>query len=162
MASEMLPIRKISFIVAILVIAGLLAMWLPAGVRLDASVDKLLAALEDADRGALEGLLAGDYRDQWGQNRAMAIEKAIMASKQFYAVKITKTGYRVQPQGELGAVVSLDLTLEGNGTPAAPIIMDRVHRLDEPFSLTWKREAWKPWSWKLTATANPDLKSIDP
>lgn len=162
MASEMLPIRRISFIVAFLACAVGIARWLPPAVRLDAAVEDLLTALEDADRSELEGLLSADYTDQWEQNRARAIDNALKASKQFWSLTITKTGYSVTPDGEFGATVCFTPTLGGEGTPAAPLIMERVNKLEEPFTLVWKREPWKPWSWKLAETRNPDLKSIDP
>lgn len=161
MASEMLQKHGIYFSLGaiLLVIAGF--WWLPEGRRLDAAVDDLLEALEEADRGGLENMLAENYRDQWGLQRQQAIDKAMLASKQFWTLEIEPVKSSRRITAPLAATVTLTVKLKGEGTPAAPIIRDRVHDLGDPFTLTWKREAWKPWSWKLESVANPALKSVD-
>lgn len=120
-----------------------------------------MSALEDADRGGLEDLIAENYRDQWELQRQEAIDEAMQAAKQFWSLEIERTGYTRVRTGPLTATVTLKVRLKGKGTPFAPIIAHRVDQLADPFTLTWRREAWKPWSWKLESTANPSLKSIN-
>ncbi|MFM7181382.1 MAG: hypothetical protein ACKO2G_07965 [Verrucomicrobiales bacterium] len=161
MASEMLRIRRISFIGAAIFFAVWLVWWLQPEHRLRAKAENLLEALEDADRSDLQKLLDSTYSDPWHDNRDEAIGNAIEASKQFYSLKITPMDYRVATGADFSGTVSFRPRLEGDGTPVAPMIRERVDRLDQPFTLTWRRQPWKPWSWTVHRVENPSLKSID-
>ena len=160
MASEMLRIRRISFITAVIFAAIWLVWWLQPDHRLRAQVENLLDALEEADRSGLEKLLAPAYDDPWHDSRAETIDNAIEASKQFYTLKITPQDLRFTTSGDVSATVSFRPRLEGEGTAVAPMIRERVAELDQPFTLTWHRQPWKPWSWTLQRVENPSLKSI--
>lgn len=162
MASEMLQIRRISFIAAVILTGIWLVWWLQPEHRLRAKVENLLAALEDADRSTLQDLLDPAYDDPWHESRAETIDNAIEASKQFYSLKITPEDLRLETGADFTATVSFRPRLEGEGTPVAPMIRERVAKLDQPFLLTWQRQPWKPWSWTLHRTENPALKSIRP
>ena len=162
MASEMLQIRRISFIAAVILAGIWLVWWLQPDHRLRAKVENLLEALEEADRSGLEKLLAPAYDDPWHGSRAETINNAMEASKQFYTLKITPQDLRFTNAGDDSATVSFRPRLEGEGTAVAPMIRERVAKLDQPFTLTWRRKAWKPWSWTLHRTENPALKSIRP
>lgn len=162
MASEMLRIRGISFVLGAILASGWLLWWLQPGRQLHSSVHDLLAALEDADRSGLEDLLAPGYSDPWHRARSETIQNAIEASKQFYSLQITPVDLRIVPDGPLAATVSFRPRIEGEGTAIAPMIRDRVAKLDHPFTLVWKRENWKPWSWSLHRVENPSLKSVRP
>lgn len=158
MASEMLRILRISFIMA--AISG--SIWLIWGLqpesRLRGKVENLLGALEDADRSALQDLLDPTYGDPWHTDRTEAIGNAIEASKQFYALKITPEDLSFTKTGDFTTTVRFRPRLEGEGTPVAPMIREHVAKLDEPFTLTWERQPWKPWSWTLRRVENPSLK----
>ena len=161
MASEMLRIRRISFITAVILAGIWLVWWLQPDHRLRAQVENLLEALEEADRSGLENLLNPAYADPWHDSRAETIDNAIEASKQFYTLKITPGDLRLAGRDDdFTATVSFRPRLEGEGTPVAPMIRERVAKLDQPFTLTWRRQAWKPWSWTLHRVENPSLKSI--
>lgn len=125
-------------------------------------MDKLLGAIEDADRSAMEELLGPGYSDPWHDSPAATVQNAIEASKQFYALRITPEGLILLPEGEFAATVSFRPRIEGEGTAIAPMIRERVAKLDQPFTLFWRREPWKPWSWRLHRVENPSLKSIRP
>lgn len=148
-------------IVAILAIIWVV-WWLQPDRQLRASLENLLTALEDADRSGLQDLLDLAYDDPWHDSRSETIENAIEASKQFYSLKITPEDLQLHTGAELIATVSFRPRLEGEGTSVAPMIRERVARLDQPFTLTWHRQAGKPWSWKLHRVENPSLKSIGP
>ena len=162
MASEMLRIRRISFIVAVILAGIWLVWWLQPERQLRASLENLFTALEDADRSSLQDLLDTGYSDPWHDNRAETIDNAIEASKQFYTLKITPEDIRFTKGEEFSAAVSFRPRLDGEGTPVAPMIRERVAKLDQPFTLTWRRQPWKPWSWTLHRAENPSLKSIRP
>ena len=155
----MIRILRISFIG----VAILGSIWLIRAIQPDtqlrAKVENLLEAMEDADRSALQDLLAPAYSDPWHASRAETIENTIEASKQFYTLKITPEDLRITKDGDFAASVSFRPRIEGEGTPVAPMIRERVAKLDQPFTLTWERQPWKPWSWKLKRAENPALKS---
>lgn len=109
----------------------------------------LLEALERADRSELEDLLAEDYRDVWEQDKAAAVENAILASKQFLVLELSPTETTVRLSGQT-AQLDLGVRASGKGSATARHIQDKINSLDTPWQLSWRREEWKPWSWRLT------------
>jgi hypothetical protein len=162
MASEMLRNRRITFITAVILAGIWLIWWLQPDRQLRAKLEDLLQAIEDADRSSLQDLLDPSYGDPWHGARAEAIDNAIEASKQFYTLKITPRELLFTTSGDISATVTFRPLIEGEGTPVAPMIRERVAKLDQPFTLTWQRQPWKPWSWTLHRVENPSLKSVRP
>ena len=158
MASEM---RRIILIGTSLVVLGalvlLLARAFSPAVRLRAAHAALLEAVRDASRSRLARHLAVDYHDSWGQEKAEAIDHAVEAARQFIAMRIEVATLDLDIRGRT-ATARLTVVLDGQGTAAAAVIRQRVARLRTPFVLTWRKESWSPWSWKLVALAHDELE----
>ena len=50
------------------------------------------------------------------------------------------------------------LILAGRGSPLAEYAVERVARLTQPFTFTWRQRSWKPWDWVLTKMEQPELE----
>jgi len=157
MASEM---RRIILIGTSLVALGAVVLFLARAfsseIRLRAAHAALLEAVRDASRSRLARHLAADYHDSWGQEKAEAIDHAVEAARQFIAMRLEVASLELDMRGRT-ATARLTVVLDGQGTAGAAVIRNRVARLRTPFVLTWRRESWSPWSWKLVSLAHDEL-----
>jgi len=119
----------------------------------------LFHALERAKRSLLQKRLADSYNDQWGQDRATAVNNAMDLSRQFLSIKIN---LEIEPARIEGtrATSRIRIRMDGRGTGAASEIIRRVNQIDAPFTLEWTRDPWKPWSWRVISVANPALPHL--
>lgn len=100
---------------------------------------------------------AGDYRDDWGDDRARLLDRLRLVLRSFSSLTITATNPQVRldpPTGNWSAKIQIG----GTGGEFAPEIIARVNSLTKPFELHWRRESWKPWDWKLIGVSNPSLE----
>lgn len=49
------------------------------------------------------------------------------------------------------------LAIRGRGTAVGEMIFSRVGALQDDFVFAWRKENWKPWSWKLVSVAQPEI-----
>ena len=101
--------------------------------------------------------IAVDYRDDWGHDRALVLNRLRLVLHSFTSLTITATNPRVTLDPPAGSW-SAQIQIGGTGGEFAPEIIARVNSLTEPFELHWRRESWKPWDWKLIRVSNPALK----
>ena len=144
-------------LVALGAVVLFLARAFSPSVRLRAAHAALLEAVRDASRSRLARHLAVDYHDSWGQDRTEATDHAVEAARQFLAMRLEVASLESDIRGRT-ATTRLTVVLDGQGTAAAAVIRQRVARLRTPFVLTWRKESWSPWSWKLVALAHDELE----
>jgi hypothetical protein len=119
----------------------------------------LLAAVEKHDWKAVGEFVGSDYRDQWGNDRALLLERL-------------REVFRVLPNARIESKVVFVQTAKGRGSWTARItinsagkfadyIQNRVNSLESPFEFEWQRGATWPWDWKLVAVRNPALEIPD-
>lgn len=102
-------------------------------------------------------LLADNYSDRWGNDKANAVERAGQVFGQFLVVN-----FRIDPPG--GETVSVDgkwsarLLLEGRGGPLGEFAIQRLAEMRDPFVFSWEQRSWKPWDWQLTRVEQPELE----
>lgn len=101
--------------------------------------------------------IAADYRDDWGHDRPLVLNRLRLALQFFSALTITATGPQVDLKPPMGTW-SARIQLTGRGGEFAPEIITRVNRLREPFELHWRHQSWRPWDWKLVQISNPSLE----
>ncbi len=105
----------------------------------------------------MASLLAEDYRDRWGHDKAIVVSDSEMVFKQFLMLTIERENQGVE-FGTQTSIVREKLTVKGFGGPLAVAAKDAVNALHEPFALTWRRRSWKPWDWELTSVEQRELR----
>ena len=76
-------------------------------------------------------------------------------ARYLFSLTITASDARIRVSGA-GASWTARIRLEARGEAAAEI--SRINSLTTPFELSWRKQSWKPWDWKLAQARNPDLE----
>ncbi len=117
---------------------------------------RLISAIENRDLVALERILADDYRDQWGHNKAIVISHMKEVLRQFLFLTVEHQETSLTFAGNTWAVRE-KITLKGSGGPLANHAKDEVNRLREPFTITWRQNGGAT-KWVLVSVAQPELE----
>ncbi len=146
-----------SFGVAVVLAALGLRWWFAPARQIPRAQARLLSAVERRDFDALAGMIAGDYRDRWKQDRAAVSARCREVFDQFAILTIVRNprGLREEAGGWL---LAEKITLRGLGSPLAIYARDSVNALHEPFIMEWRRRGWKPWDWELKSVAQPEVE----
>lgn len=155
-----LPSRKASLVVVglLLVVALAVALpWLSPKRGVERSSRALAEALVEKDKEALAALLADNYSDGFGFDRAQAITAAFTFREHFVICTVTYE----EPQLTLAAddraaIIRALVRLDGQGSPVAQAAIQSSKNTATPTSFRWRRDSWKPWDWKLVSIDNPD------
>ncbi|MEM7146381.1 MAG: hypothetical protein AAF591_14695 [Verrucomicrobiota bacterium] len=102
-------------------------------------------------------LLSNQYRDQWNFSRADATLALKDVGRQFLSLHLTPADPFIEIPSSKNATYTTSINIQGHGSPIAGQVIAEAHRLKEPFTFTWQKEGWHPWSWRLTQIANPGL-----
>jgi len=116
----------------------------------------LLAAIEKHDWKAVGEFAGSDYRDQWGNDRALLLERLPEVFRALPNARIESNVVSAQANKDRGSWTAR-LTVQSTGE-FADYIQNRVNSLELPFEFEWKRGATWPWDWKLVAVRNPALE----
>jgi hypothetical protein len=116
----------------------------------------LLAAIEKHDWKAVDEFVGGDYRDQWGNDRALVLERLREVFRVLPNARIESNAVSVQANKGRGSWTAR-ITVKSSGE-FADYVQNRVNSLESPFEFEWKRGATWPWDWKLVAVRNPALE----
>lgn len=116
----------------------------------------LLAAIEKHNWKAAGEFVGGDYRDQWGNDRALLLERLREVFRGLRNARIESKDVSVQTSNGRGSWTAR-ITIKSTGE-FADLIQSRVNSLESPFEFEWKRGATWPWDWKLVAVRNPALE----
>jgi hypothetical protein len=117
----------------------------------------LLRRISDRDWVAVEKMLAPDFCDSWGHDRAAVVDKAREAGSHFFALHVmAEDAPKVAVRGD-EATVKLKVGVYGSGTAVAHAIMDSVRGETEPMVLIWRRSGAWPWLWELVSATHEEL-----
>lgn len=116
----------------------------------------LLAAIEKHNWKAVDEFVGTDYRDQWGNDRALLLERLREVFRALPNARIESRDVSVQTSNGRGSWTAR-ITVKSTGE-FADFVQNRVNSLESPFEFEWKRGATWPWDWKLVAVRNPALE----
>ncbi len=115
-------------------------------------------ALEDRRYGKLEGLIAQDYEDAWGQDRETAISNVREALRSFYDIEITENRLGIERQGE-EFIIRARLKLDGQDLSGlGSYVMAEANTLTEPWVITFRKDGGWPWQWRIRHIEHPQLE----
>lgn len=118
---------------------------------------RLLSFIEKRDFASLEGMLAGDYKDLWAQDKATLIERSREVFGQFALLTVEHESRGLRAGSEVWFLAE-KVILKGLGGPLAMAARETVNALREPFVTEWRQRSWKPWDWELKSVAQPELE----
>ena len=156
----MFPTFKNSF-VAGAIAALLFGLWLAHlwgsenQVRLH--TEHFLSQIEKRDWAGAGEFLAANYRDDWGDDRQLVINRLRFGLRFFNTLTITAKETRIQVE-ESGAIWSARVQIAGAGSDVVPQAVEEINHLTTPFKLRWQKQSWKPWDWKLGKVSNSELQ----
>ncbi len=114
---------------------------------------KLLHAVEKRDWKTIRAMLADEYLDDFGNDRAAAVQTGQDVLSGYFLLSLkTETTFQ-KGTNEIG-IVKLKIKIEGNGNPVSQMVTDRVNRTKEPWVFHWLKKGRWPWDWKLVQIQN--------
>ena len=135
-------------VVAALTLAAVVAavLELRPSVRLAARQGALLEWAQSGGPSAfVDEFAAPDYRDQWGHDAEAVVAGMQRVRFAWPALTIEAGEAAMECQGT-SAVVRQPLVIHGT---------DDLRRGD--FVFRWRRQEWKPWSWRLVSVEAPGI-----
>ena len=144
--------------IAAAVVVGLwLAQLWPAEKQVRLHSEHFLRQIEKRNWSAAGDFIATDYRDDWGHDRSLVLNRLRLTLQFFSSLTITESDSQVRLNPSAGSW-SAKIQIGSRGGEIAPEIIARVNSLTGPFELHWRRESWRPWDWKLVRVSNPSLE----
>ena len=130
--------------------------WLQPERQVRRAQKRLIAAIESRDVAAFEHMLADDYRDRWGHNKAIVTSHMSEVLRQFLFLTVEHVEKDVRFGGDTWAI-DAKITLKGTGGPLANHAKDEVGRLKEPFTITWRKNGG-PTKWVVVSVGQSELE----
>jgi len=131
-------------------------LWSPVNqVRLHS--EHLIAQVKQRNWTAIGDFIAADYHDDWNNDRALLLARLRVALRLFSSLTITADTPQMRVEAPF-AIWSAKIRIAGSGAEIRPEILERVNRLTRPFELSWRKESWQPWNWKLVQVRNQSLE----
>lgn len=138
-------------------VVGILLVWLWQPERqLRRHSENLLRAIEHKDWARFASFIGGDYQDQWGNDRALVLQRTREVFRYIRAAQL-KTGPATIGSVERQGYWQAKITVDGDNGEVMALMKERINGLGAPFRLEWRRESAKPWDWKLIRVSNPEL-----
>lgn|SRR5215471_5266605 len=119
--------------------------------------ENLFHRIEAKNWSAVEDLIAPDYTDQWGQDRALVLERMRLVLGYGYNFQLHTADANCRIENGVG-IWRGRIAIEGADTELIVAVKERVNSLPTPFELRWRRRSGKPWDWKLVRVSNPELE----
>ena len=143
--------------VAVVLVLVLHWHWQPERqVRLHS--EHLLRRLEARDWKNISASVAGDYRDQWANDRDLLLRHLREVMSLLRNAQITAAAAELRV-GETEGNWTAKISLHESGEFAGPIVT-RVNSLRDPFELRWRKQSARPWDWKLSGVSNSALEVL--
>jgi hypothetical protein len=140
----------------VLWLVWLFLLWRPAR-QAELHTLNLLERASARDWPAVEAMMAADYRDAWGHDRASAIDEARQLFSHFFALQIVALApLRITDENEALAV-SAPVGVFGSGTAVAQAVIEEVREARGDAVFVWRRVGGWPWQWALAEVRHAEL-----
>jgi hypothetical protein len=119
--------------------------------------ENFLRQVEKRDILGAGNFIAADYHDDWGDDRALLLNRLrlVVGSLNSLTIKAGEPNVTLTPPD---ASWKAKIQINGSGSELASELNTRVNSLTTPFELHWRRKSWKPWDWDLVEIRNPSLQ----
>ena len=144
------------FGVALLTALLLLWLWQPER-QVRRHTENFFRSIEQKNWKSTADFIGDDYQDQWGHDRARALERVREVFRYLRAVRINPAHANVLVEKRRAQWIAR-ITIEADEGEAGTLIKERVNSVTTPFELEWRRLSAKPWDWKLVRVSNSSLE----
>jgi hypothetical protein len=139
----------------------LFLLWQPAR-QVELHTLNLLARASARDWPAVEAMMAPDYADAWGHDRAASIDEARGLFSHFFALHIVALEPpRIDGNGDT-LLAEAPVGVFGTGTAVAQAVIEEVRTAGGKAVFVWRKSGSWPWQWSLTALRHDRLAGRDP
>jgi hypothetical protein len=119
--------------------------------------ENLFRRIEQKNWSGFADLVAVDYADQWGNDRALLLERMRLVLGYSRQVHLHVSDSNCKIDNGVG-IWRGRITIEGDDSDLVAAAKVQVNSLTTPFELRWRKVSDKPWDWKLVRVSNPDLE----
>jgi hypothetical protein len=119
--------------------------------------ENLFRRIEQKNWSGFVDLVAVDYADQWGDDRALLLERMRLVLGYSRQVHLHVSDSNCEIDNGVG-IWRGRITIEGDDSDLVATAKVQVNSLTTPFELRWRKVSDKPWDWKLVRVSNPDLE----
>jgi hypothetical protein len=119
--------------------------------------EHFFSAIDGRNWGTVAEFVAGDYQDQWGDDRARLLERMREGFRWIRGSSITAQSALVQVETSRAVWIGR-IIVYSSDDGVMQVLDERVNTLPTPFELTWHRVSRKPWDWKLVGLSNPTFQ----
>jgi len=145
-------------LLAVAVCIGLYLLWLwrpEHQVRLH--TEHFFHAIDGKNWETVADFIAGDYQDQWGDDRERLIERMREGFRWVRGSSITAPSALVQAETSRAVWIGR-IIVYSSDDGVMQLLDERVNTLPTPFELEWHHVSRKPWDWKLVRVSNPTFQ----
>ncbi|MDR2430339.1 MAG: hypothetical protein LBD14_05585 [Puniceicoccales bacterium] len=146
----------IASVAAVLLIAVGMNHYYDADRQLDRGWTGFMEAIESRSMSGVHRLLAPDYTDCWGYDKASLGKDLWRIFYPFESIKLTPREVLVAREGDT-ATIGAKVTMASTGSGLGADAQNQVNRLTKPFVIKWRRDSGFPWSWKITRIDQPEF-----
>jgi hypothetical protein len=141
------------------VVVWLLSQGLTAESQVRHRAEAFRRALAEGRSAKAWHMVSAEYRDQWNMDRDQVGSALRDVSRQFLTLRVDWVDPRFERTADGGVAMTTLPRLEGKSlTPVGEMMLSTARRLEQPFTFTWRKEGWWPWTWRLVSITNPDLE----
>ena len=127
-------------------------LWQPEHqVRLH--TENFFHAIDGRNWETVADFIAGDYHDQWDNDRARLLERMREGFRWVRGSRILASNPAAQVEMRRAIWVG-KITVYSSDDGVMEMLDERVNKLPTPFELEWHRLSGKPWDWKLVRVSN--------
>jgi hypothetical protein len=119
--------------------------------------ENLLHAIAKKDWPRFATFIGSNYQDQWGNDRALVLERTREVFRYLRNARISASEAQVRIDHG-SADWQARIIIDGDSSELMTLLKERVNSLATPFQLEWHRMSAKPWDWKLVRLRNADLE----
>jgi hypothetical protein len=148
---------KIAAIVLLAAMAAwLFLLWQPAR-QVELHTSNLLARASSRDWDAVAAMMAENYGDTWGHDRASVIDEARQLFSHFFALHIVPLDALHVSEIAGGFSASAPIGVFGTGTAVAEAVIEEVREAGGEADFIWRKAGPWPWQWELSEVRHEKL-----
>ena len=137
---------------------GLYCLWLWQPQRqIDRHTESLFYKIEQKNWAGVAGLLGAEYADQWGNDRALVLERMRLVFGYGRHLRLHVIDANCSIDNGVGLWRGR-IAIDSDDAELVAVLKERVNSLTTPFELQWRQVSRKPWDWKLVRVDNTQLE----
>lgn len=143
---------------ALLLAVGVYVFWLwrpEHQVRLH--TENFFHAIDGRNWETVADFIAGDYHDQWDNDRARLLERMREGFRWVRGSRITAADPSVQVETPRAIWIG-KIVVYSSDDGVMEVLDERVNKVPAPFKFEWRQASGKPWDWKLVRVSNPEFQ----